>query len=68
MGVAFQIQDDILNLVAEYSKYGKEIGGDIWEGKRTLILIRLLNSCDPQEKSKITSFLENPARKEKLRR
>ncbi|RYG30217.1 MAG: polyprenyl synthetase family protein, partial [Chitinophagaceae bacterium] len=42
MGVAFQIQDDVLNLVAEEKKYGKEIGGDITEGKRTLILIHLL--------------------------
>ena len=63
MGVAFQIQDDVLNLVAEYSKYGKEIGGDIWEGKRTMILIHLLNNCDPLEKSKITAFLATPRHK-----
>jgi geranylgeranyl diphosphate synthase, type II len=63
MGVAFQIQDDVLNLVAEYCKYGKEIGGDIWEGKRTLILIRLLNNCDPSEKAKITAFLAKPREK-----
>jgi geranylgeranyl diphosphate synthase, type II len=60
MGVAFQIQDDILNLVAEYERYGKEIGGDIWEGKRTLMLIRLLNECEPLEKAKITDFLAKP--------
>jgi geranylgeranyl diphosphate synthase, type II len=60
MGVAFQIQDDILNLVAEYKKYGKEIGGDIWEGKRTMMLIHLLNNCNPSEKSKITEFLGAP--------
>ncbi len=63
MGVAFQIQDDVLNLVAEYSKYGKEIGGDIWEGKRTLMLIHLLNNCDPIEKSKVTTFLSLPREK-----
>ncbi len=63
MGVAFQIQDDVLNLIAEYSKYGKEIGGDIWEGKRTLMLIHLLNSCSPLEKSKLTSFLALPREK-----
>jgi geranylgeranyl diphosphate synthase type II len=57
MGIAFQIQDDILNLVAEYHRYGKEIGGDIWEGKRTIMLIHLLNSAEPSEKSKITDFL-----------
>jgi len=63
MGVAFQIQDDVLNLVAEYSKYGKEIGGDIWEGKRTMMLIHLLNNCNPLEKSKITAFLALPREK-----
>ncbi len=39
IGVAFQIQDDILNLAGEEKKYGKEIGGDISEGKRTLIVL-----------------------------
>ncbi len=63
MGVAFQIQDDVLNLVAEYVKYGKEIGGDIWEGKRTMMLIHLLNNCDPLEKSKVTTFLGKPREK-----
>ena len=38
VGVAFQIQDDILNLTAG-SEYGKEIGGDITEGKITLMAI-----------------------------
>jgi len=50
LGVAFQIQDDILNLTGDKKKYGKEIGGDILEGKRTLILIDLINKCDSQEK------------------
>jgi geranylgeranyl diphosphate synthase, type II len=50
-------------LVAEYKKYGKEIGGDIWEGKRTMMLINLLNTCDPMEKSKITAFLAQPREK-----
>jgi geranylgeranyl diphosphate synthase, type II len=38
LGVAFQIRDDILNLRAEPSAIGKEAWGDLWEGKRTLIL------------------------------
>jgi geranylgeranyl diphosphate synthase type II len=42
LGVAFQIQDDLLNLVGEEERYGKETAGDIWEGKRTLMLIQLL--------------------------
>ena len=38
LGIAFQIQDDLLNLQGEFDTYGKEIGGDIYEGKRTIML------------------------------
>ncbi|MCG2613413.1 polyprenyl synthetase family protein [Terrimonas sp. NA20] len=62
MGVAFQIQDDVLNLVAEEKKYGKEIGGDIVEGKRTLILIHLLGACSAAERKEIMHFLSRPIR------
>lgn len=60
MGAAFQIQDDILNLIGDLKKYGKEIGGDIWEGKRTMMLIHLLNNCTKVEKESIKSFLSKP--------
>ena len=64
LGIAFQIQDDVLNLLGEYKKYGKEIGGDIYEGKRTLMLIHLLKACKPKEKSKIINIM-NKERLEK---
>lgn len=57
MGAAFQIQDDILNLVADQSKYGKEIGGDIWEGKRTLMLIHLYQACNGRQRARLRKFL-----------
>lgn len=38
LGIAFQIQDDLLNLQGDLKSYGKEIGGDIYEGKRTIML------------------------------
>lgn len=65
MGAAFQIQDDILNLVGDPKKYGKEIGGDIWEGKRTMILIHVINSCTEDEKERMRLFLSTP-RKQRL--
>ena len=40
IGVAFQLIDDYLNIVGDETKYGKEIGGDIKEGKVTLIIAR----------------------------
>ena len=48
-GAAFQNQDDLLNLTGEFAKYGKELGGDIAEGKRTLMLIHLLAACTARE-------------------
>jgi geranylgeranyl diphosphate synthase type II len=57
LGVAFQIQDDVLNLIGDKEKYGKEIGGDILEGKRTLMLIDLLKKCDTDERSFIIETL-----------
>lgn len=60
MGAAFQIQDDLLNLVGDEAKYGKEIGGDIWEGKRTLVLIHTLNHCNAREKKRLQRFLSTP--------
>ena len=65
MGAAFQIQDDILNLVGDREKYGKEIGGDIWEGKRTMVLIHVINNCTEDEKERMRLFLSTP-RKQRL--
>ena len=57
LGVAFQIQDDVLNLIGEEKLYGKEIGGDISEGKRTLILIHLLNTCSQTERKRVIEIM-----------
>jgi geranylgeranyl diphosphate synthase, type II len=60
LGAAFQIQDDILNLVGRYDAYGKEIGGDLWEGKRTLMLIHLLRVLRGAERRRLVAFLGRP--------
>jgi geranylgeranyl pyrophosphate synthase len=60
LGVAFQIQDDVLNLVGDERKYGKEIGGDLWEGKRTLILVDTLGRADRFEKERLQGILAKP--------
>jgi geranylgeranyl diphosphate synthase type II len=40
LGRAFQLQDDLLDVVADEVEFGKAIGGDIVEGKRTFLLVR----------------------------
>ncbi len=57
LGAAFQIQDDLLNLDGDAVSYGKELGGDIREGKRTLMLIHLLNSCTRAERNRLFRVL-----------
>jgi len=58
VGAAFQIQDDILNLVGDWDRYGKERDGDLWEGKRTLMLIRLLRECTRDERERVYALLQ----------
>lgn len=57
LGAAFQIQDDLLNLRGDPARYGKELTGDIWEGKRTLMLIHLLRSASESERARLGDFL-----------
>ena len=57
LGAAFQIQDDLLNLDGDEARYGKELDGDIWEGKRTLMLLHLLCSAKGTERTRIATFL-----------
>lgn len=66
LGAAFQIRDDILNLVGDPDVYGKEALGDLLEGKRTLMLIHLLASADPADRSWLVAYLARaPAERDK---
>jgi geranylgeranyl diphosphate synthase type II len=60
LGVAFQIEDDVLNLVADEERYGKEIDGDLWEGKHTLALIHALRALGPDERREALRVLARP--------
>jgi geranylgeranyl diphosphate synthase, type II len=60
LGAAFQIQDDLLNLEGNAVAYGKELDGDIREGKRTLMLIHLLENATHAERSRLRSILGQP--------
>jgi geranylgeranyl diphosphate synthase type II len=59
LGVAFQIQDDVLNLAGS-SLYGKEVSGDLWEGKHTLILIHAMRRASPRERAEAVRILQKP--------
>lgn len=59
LGAAFQIQDDLLNLVAD-AAYGKEACGDLYEGKRTLMLICARERADPAGRAFIDRVMGLP--------
>jgi len=60
LGVGFQIQDDALNLVGDQNKYGKAQSDDLLEGKRTVMLLRLLKLANAEEKAKVLSIMNKP--------
>jgi geranylgeranyl pyrophosphate synthase len=60
VGLAFQITDDVLNLNGSLARYGKEIDGDLWEGKRTLLLTHALAHVNRGDRDWIAGFLERP--------
>ena len=57
VGIAFQIVDDILNVAGDVKEYGKEIGGDIREGKKTVMAAHLLIAASPKDKKTFTRLL-----------
>jgi geranylgeranyl diphosphate synthase, type II len=60
LGAAFQITDDVLNLTGGQAAYGKEIRGDLREGKRTLMVIHLLSVAEPPHRDAVAALLRGP--------
>ena len=57
MGIAFQIQDDLLDAIADPEKFGKKVCGDIYEGKKTYLTILALERANKQQSQKIETVL-----------
>ena len=63
LGAAFQIQDDVLNVTGEFEKYQKEIGGDISEGKRTLMVVHCLAHAPEEDRKRLIGILSTHSKK-----
>lgn len=61
LGAAFQIRDDVLDLVSARASYGKDVLGDIRESKRTLALIHLLRSAPADARAGLVALLGRTA-------
>lgn len=59
MGEAFQLQDDLLGLFGDFETVGKPVGGDLAEGKYTLLIHHTLNAASDEERKVVRSYLGN---------
>ena len=56
-GIAFQITDDLLDIIGDESKMGKTLGSDVDKNKLTLAVIHLLRAVEREEKSAVIEML-----------
>ncbi|HEY4323288.1 MAG TPA: polyprenyl synthetase family protein [Mucilaginibacter sp.] len=57
LGVAFQLQDDILDVYGDPEKFGKQVGGDIISNKKTYLLIKAMESSDDQLTKELSDWI-----------
>ncbi|MDE5677799.1 polyprenyl synthetase family protein [Phocaeicola sp.] len=57
MGLAFQLQDDLLDVYGDSNVFGKNIGGDILCNKKTFMLINALALADKRQQNELTKWM-----------
>ncbi|MCL2167508.1 MAG: polyprenyl synthetase family protein [Lentimicrobiaceae bacterium] len=59
LGLAFQLVDDLLDVYAEEKTFGKEIGGDIQENKKTYLYLLALQNANEIQKTKLLHYFSS---------
>ena len=57
LGLAFQLQDDLLDVYGDPAVFGKNIGGDITSNKKTYMLINAFNRATPAQREELTKWV-----------
>jgi geranylgeranyl diphosphate synthase type II len=57
LGIAFQLQDDLLDVFADQKKFGKKIGNDIVSNKKTFLLLKALELADKDTKAELLGWI-----------
>ncbi len=57
LGLAFQLQDDLLDVYGDTEKFGKQTGNDIKTNKKTYLLVKCLQDASPEDKEAIAQWL-----------
>jgi len=60
LGMAFQLQDDLLDIYGKEEKLGKEIGGDIVSGKKTYLFLKAMEIAGTEEQTLLVDSLTDP--------
>ena len=59
LGMAFQLQDDLLDLYGDSNKFGKKMGGDIIANKKTYLYLKSLSLADSKQKEELVNLYSN---------
>ncbi len=58
LGIAFQLQDDVLDLFGDPEKVGKQVGGDVLENKKTILLVSALKHANAADRAAVEDLLQ----------
>ncbi len=61
LGIAFQIQDDYLDAFGDPEKFGKDVGGDIRQNKKTFLLLHALQNASADQRAELENLMQSQA-------
>lgn len=59
LGIAFQLQDDLLDVYGQEETFGKKNGGDIIANKKTFLYLKAIEKANPQQRKKLTELFQS---------
>ncbi|WP_299523270.1 polyprenyl synthetase family protein [uncultured Lutibacter sp.] len=66
LGIAFQLQDDFLDTFGNEATFGKQIGGDIIENKKTFLYLKAIEVCETKDRERLLKLYNSANSKDKV--